>query len=137
MHTTHTHSQSFIFLSLNVDANRLGDEWNDICSEPPLIQTTELSFGTNNLHNIPPLLANAVINKPQESTDTEPSESSSVAEPSESLTEKNEIATTSQDTQSDTSDTSDVPDKPVQTIPNFLPENKFYYNGENSYVFPG
>lgn len=141
-----TLTSTFMFLfffSSVVGANRLGDEWSDICSEPPLTQTTELSIGTNNLHNIPPLLANAVIKKPQESTSTEPassSSSSSAAESSEPSAEPHATASPAQDAQADASDacdTSDVPDKPAATIPNFLPDKKFYYNGENCYVFPG
>lgn len=119
---------------------RLGDEWNDICSEPPLTETNKLNIDTNNLTNIPPLLANAVIKKLRESDDSGPSTSSSVKS-FDATTEPSSL-TSSQDLQSDTCDTSDVPEQPVTsdaspTTNNFLPERTYFYNNENCYIFPG
>lgn len=107
-----------------------------------------------NVHNIPPLLANAVIKKPDEpNADAicEASESASLNAgecvlPSSS--ERCKLQSESSQSWDSTDSNGDPIDGPSQlersqtidqfpSMANFLPENSFFYNDKNCYIFPG
>lgn len=122
---------------------RLDEDWNEICSQPRLNQTNELIMSPINIQNIPPLLANAVIKKPHESIESE-SISASALETNTSST----IAASTIETQHSLIETADLsettssqekslPNDPFSTMANFLPDNTFFYNEKNCYIFPG
>lgn len=120
----------------------LGEDWNDLCAQPTLKQTNELILSPMNVHNIPPLLANAVIKKPDEPTvDTfddasdrdirkSQSECSQSCDSSDSNGEPIECASSSELERSQSQDQ-------YPSMANFLPENSFFYNDKNCYIFPG
>lgn len=126
---------------------RLGEEWNDICQQPALKQTNELILSPMNVHNIPPLLANAVIKKPHEPAAD--ATTSSVALASMESTDESQPDNSdwhSQSTSSQSHDSSDQTDSAsaersstdsFPSMANFLPENTFFYNEKNCYIFPG
>lgn len=112
-----------------------------------------------NVHNIPPLLANAVIRKPDE-----PALNASSSSSSSSNDNATTIPASSDDSQMDSSNSSSSkwqqqtstsqdstelidesnasqPDRSTESYPpsmaNFLPDNSFFYNEKNCYIFPG
>lgn len=104
------------------------------------MQTNELILSPMNVHNIPPLLANAVIKKPDEPiVDT--------------IDDASERSSKSQSESSQSCDSSDSNGEPIEcastqmersqcldqypSMANFLPENSFFYNDKNCYIFPG
>lgn len=111
-----------------------------------------------NIQNIPPLLANAVIKKPHEpivdSTDSSFSasgssgafvsgNSQSECSVSQSLTNLQSQSSSltpqsSADPVENTShERSSTESFPWNSMANFLPENSFFYNEKNCYIFPG
>lgn len=99
-----------------------------------------------NVHNIPPLLANAVIKKPDEpNVDTfdnasdrnrkSQSESSQSCDSNDSNGEPiGECASSSSSSpQMERSQSQDQ----YPSMANFLPENSYFYNDKNCYIFPG
>lgn len=139
-----------------VQTFRLGKDWNDICPQAALKQTNELILSPMNVHNIPPLLANAVIKKPHEpvvNTSTKSSGSNdngtTLASSDESQTDSGfnsssnwqQQQSTSQDSYESAESTSQDRSTTSETYPpsmaNFLPENSFFYNEKNCYIFPG
>lgn len=111
-----------------------------------------------NIQNIPPLLANAVIKKPHEpivdSTDSSFSASGSsgafVSGNSQSECSVSESLTNTQSQsssltpqlsadpiESTSHERSSTESFPWNSMANFLPENSFFYNEKNCYIFPG
>lgn len=132
---------------------RLGEDWNELCSEPTLKQTNELILSPMNIHNIPPLLANAVIKKPDEPV--KPAVSISVAQSNDTTTttsvtnklESEHLIQSQSQLQLPDSLNSNI--EPIEstsherstesfpTMANFLPESSYFYNEKNCYIFPG
>lgn len=119
---------------------RLGEDWNDICSQPELKQSNELQMNDqihSNIHNIPPLLANAVIKKPQESSIQvcASDENQTIANVNDAT---NSVSNDSIDHQQQPIEsTSSSNDTPFSTMANYLPDRTFFYNEKYSYIFPG
>lgn len=102
----------------------------------------------SNIHNIPPLLANAVIKKPQESSiQCASDENQTIANVNDAT---NSVSNDSMDHQqqpieststspssSSTNDKSTSNDTSFSTMANYLPDRTFFYNEKYSYIFPG
>lgn len=128
---------------------RLGEDWNESCSAPVLKQTNELILSPMNVHNIPPLLSNAVIKKPDEpiadtsfvaSGSSDTTTASDECQSQESLHSQSQLQSQSQS--QDSIDSSGEPNESSSTeqfpsMANFLPDNSFFYNDKNCYIFPG
>lgn len=135
---------------------RLGEDWNDLCSQPTLKQTNELILSPMNVNNIPPLLANAVIKKPDEPTLCAASGSAStqIVHDDDDGRQTTALASSAAMQSTDSSDSCggiaggessssssahherSNPDQ-FPSMANFLPDNSFFYNEKNCYIFPG
>lgn len=96
-----------------------------------------------NIHNIPPLLANAVIKKPQEESSIQcvSNENQTNTTTTPTTTTTNSVSDDStaehpiESTSTDKSPSNDITS--FTTMANYLPENTFFYNDKNCYIFPG
>lgn len=104
----------------------------------------------SNIHNIPPLLANAVINKPQESSiQCASDENQTIANvndvtnsvSNDSIDHQQQsiesTSTSSSSLSSSSPSSSSITDKSFSTMANYLPDQTFFYNEKYSYIFPG
>lgn len=98
-----------------------------------------------NVHNIPPLLANAVIKKPDE-PNADACESASATTDAQCVSLLDRCKTQSESSQSCDSTDSNGDASQLErsqtvdqfpSMANFLPENSFFYNDKNCYIFPG
>ncbi|XP_031629185.1 NAD-dependent protein deacetylase sirtuin-1 isoform X2 [Contarinia nasturtii] len=127
---------------INHMLHTLGEDWNDFCPQPALKQTNELILSPMNVHNIPPLLANAVIKRPQEpASDTmAASVNSTISAASVSSDDGPQTSDESCNEKSQSSQDSPELERSSESylsMANFLPDNSFFYNEKNCYIFPG
>lgn len=119
---------------------RLGEDWSETRSQPPLKQTNELILSPLNVHNIPPLLANAVIKKPHQPT-SDSMDSSAASAFSGNATSDESQSDWQSTSQNDSQDESTLQEhcstESFPSMANFLPDNSFFYNDKSCYIFPG